>query len=79
MDSSLEFLQNSLVVTTFIAFVALTIALWLVAECKYLFNKYEHSPEGAEGWEEMEEHYAGKELNIRDIIKNSTFRGFSAV
>ena len=79
MDASLEFLQDSLVVTTFIAFVALTIALWLVAECKYLFIKYERSPEEAEGWEEMEEHYAGKELSIRDIIKNSTFRGFSAV
>ena len=79
MDLSLEFLQNAQVVITFVAFVALTVAIWLVAECKYLFIKFEHSPEEEEGWKVMDEHYPGKELSIRDILKNSTFRGFSAV
>ena len=40
---------------------------------------YEHSEEEEEGWHEMEEHRADHELSIRDILHNSTFRGFKAI
>ena len=79
MDLSLEFLQNEQVVIRFVSFVSQTLSICLVAECNYLHINFEHPPKEEEGWKEMDEHYPGKELSIRDILKNSTFRGFSAV
>lgn len=61
----------------FIAFVALSILVLLIANYKKLLLEYEHSEE--EGWKEMAEHCAGEETSIRDILRTSTFRGFSAV
>lgn len=63
----------------FIAFVALSILVLLIANYKKLLLEYEHSEEEEEGWKEMAEHCAGEEMGIRDILRTSTFRGFSAV
>ena len=61
------------------AFVALSILVLLIANYKKLLLEYEHSEEEEEGWKEMAEHCAGEEMGIRDILRTSTFRGFSAV
>lgn len=67
------------VILYFVLFLLLSLLVWVLAEFKYLAMPYEHSEEEDDGWDEMEEHRADHELNIRDILKNSTFRGFKAV
>lgn len=67
------------VVVAFLAFVVLSAIVWAIAELKNKALTYEHSEEEEEGWHEMEEHRADHELNIRDILHNSTFRGFKAI
>ena len=62
-------------------FIAVALVGWCVCEA---IGKphYTHAPEEQEGWEEFEEHAKannGKEQNIRDIMRNNSTKGFSAV
>ena len=67
--------------TLFVVFVAVALVGWCVCEAIGKLN-YTHAPEEQEGWEEFEEHAKannGKEQNIRDIMRNNSTKGFSAV
>lgn len=78
----MEFLMaqdKSIILLYFFLFLVLCLLVWVIAELKNMTLTYEHSEEEKEGWHEMEEHRADHELNIRDILHNSTFRGFKAI
>ena len=78
----MEFLMaqdKSIILLYFFLFLVLCLLVWVIAELKNMTLTYDHSEEEEEGWHEMEEHRADYELNIRDILHNSTFRGFKAI
>ena len=78
----MEFLMaqdKSIILLYFFLFLVLCLLVWVIAELKNMTLTYEHSEEEEEGWHEMEEHRADHVLNIRDILHNSTFRGFKAI
>lgn len=78
----MEFLMaqdKSIILLYFFLFLVLCLLVWVIAELKNMTLTYEHSEEEEEGWHEMEEHRVDHELNIRDILHNSTFRGFKAI
>lgn len=78
----MEFLMaqdKSIILLYFFLFLVLCLLVWVIAELKNMTLTYEHSEEEEEGWHEMEEHRADNELSIRDILHNSTFRGFKAI
>lgn len=71
--------DKTLIVLAFVTFIVFSVLVMVLANLKNLMLVYEHSEEEEEGWEEMAAHSAGKEISIRDIMRTSTFRGFSAV
>ena len=67
--------------TLFVVFIAVALVGWCVCEAIGKLH-YTHAPEEQEGWEEFEEHAKannGKKQNIRDIMRNNSTKGFSAV
>ena len=78
----MEFLMaqdKSIILLYFFLFLVLCLLVWVIAELKNMTLTYEHSEEEEEVWHEMEEHRADHELNNRDNMHNSTFRGFKAI
>lgn len=67
--------------TLLVLFIVAALVGWGVCEAVGQM-KFTHAPEEQEGWAEFEEHAkqnGGKELNIRDIMRTNSTKGYSAV
>ena len=66
----------------FMAFIAIALVGWLIAEAKYNTITFTHSAEEAEETEildkERREH-GFREMSIKDIIRTNSTKGFDAV
>ena len=65
-----------------LAFIAFALIAWGIAEAKYKNITYEHSEaekEEAALLEEERKEHGDKEMNIRDVIKNISCKGYKAV
>lgn len=67
--------------TIFVLFFVVALIGWGVCEAVGQLT-YKHAPEEKAGWDEFDEHAkqnGGKEQNIRDIMRNNSTKGYSAV
>lgn len=69
-------------INALLAFILVALLGWIIAEGKYKIITFTHSPEEAEGYEEMQEAYEKngcRELTLRDLLKKSCTTGFQAI
>ncbi len=66
----------------FIAFIAIALVGWIIAEAKYKAITFTHSSEEAEEAELLENErreHGFREMSIKDIIRTNSTKGFDAV
>lgn len=66
----------------FIALIVVALIGWAIAEFKYKVFTFTRSEKDIEEEEELEEHKRAngfKEMNIRDIMRNNSTKGYNAV
>lgn len=65
-----------------IAFIVIALVGWGICELKYKSLPFHHTSEEQAGWDEFKEHAEmndGKEMNIRDIVRTNSTKGYDAV
>ena len=68
--------------TGFIALIVVALIGWAIAEFKYKAFTFTRSKKDIEEEKELEEHQRAngfKEMNIRDIMRNNSTKGYNAV
>ena len=66
----------------FIALIVVALIGWAIAEFKYKAFTFTRSEKDIEEEKELEEHQRAndfKEMNIRDIMRNNSTKGYNAV
>ena len=66
----------------FIALIVVALIGWAIAELKYKTFTFTRSEKDIEEEKELEEHQRAngfKEMNIRDIMRNNSTKGYNAV
>ena len=66
----------------FIALIVVALVGWAIAEFKYKAFTFTRSEKDIEEEHELEEHQRAngfKEMNIRDIMRNNSTKGYNAV
>lgn len=66
----------------FIALIVVALIGWAIAEFKYKAFTFTRSEKDVEEEKELEEHQRAngfKEMNIRDIMRNNSTKGYNAV
>ena len=66
----------------FIALIVVALVGWMIAEFKYKAFTFTRSEKDIEEEKELEEHHRAdgfKEMNIRDIMRNNSTKGYNAV
>lgn len=65
-----------------ITFIVIALVGWGICELKYKSLPFHHTSEEQAGWDEFKEHAEmndGKEMNIRDIVRTNSTKGYDAV
>lgn len=65
-----------------IALIVIALVAWAIAELKNKAITFTHSEAEAEGEEEMLEAFeahGGKEMSLKDILKNNSTKGYKSI